>query len=61
VERTTRKSAAAELLSHRIGAVFRAIVTGVKKDGTYVRLLSPPAEDASFAARKGWTSASRCG
>ena len=44
VERTTRKAAAAELLSHRIGAVFRAIVTGVKKDGTYVRLLSPPAE-----------------
>ena len=44
VERLTRKAAAAELLAHRIGSVFHAIVTGVNKDGTYVRLLSPPAE-----------------
>lgn len=44
VERSVRKSAAAELLAHRIGSVFQAIVTGVKKEGTYVRLLSPPAE-----------------
>ena len=44
VERVTRKAAAAELLAHRIGGVFQAIVTGVNKDGTYVRLLSPPAE-----------------
>ena len=44
VERVTRKAAAAELLAHRIGNVFHAIVTGVNKDGTYVRLLSPPAE-----------------
>lgn len=32
------------LLAGRIGDVFDAIVTGVNKDGTYVRLLSPPAE-----------------
>jgi exoribonuclease R len=44
VERVTRKAAAAILLAHRIGSVFDAIVTGVNKDGTYVRLLSPPAE-----------------
>jgi VacB/RNase II family 3'-5' exoribonuclease len=44
VERSVRKSAAAELLAHRIGNVFQAIVTGVNKEGTYVRLLSPPAE-----------------
>lgn len=44
VERTARKAAAALLLEHRIGAVFDAIVTGVNRDGTYVRLLSPPAE-----------------
>ena len=44
VERVARKSAAAQLLSHRVGSVFDAIVTGVNKDGTYVRLLSPPAE-----------------
>ena len=44
VERTVRKAAAALLLAGRIGSVFDAIVTGVNKDGTYVRLLSPPAE-----------------
>ncbi len=44
VERVARKSAAAMLLEHRLGSVFDAIVTGVNKDGTYVRLLSPPAE-----------------
>jgi exoribonuclease R len=44
VERITRKAAAALLLAGRIGNVFDAIVTGVNQDGTYVRLLSPPAE-----------------
>ena len=44
VERIARKAAAALLLEHRIGSVFDAIVTGVNRDGTYVRLLSPPAE-----------------
>ncbi|MDB4886867.1 MAG: ribonuclease [Gemmatimonadetes bacterium] len=44
VERVTRKAAAALLLAHRIGVTFDAIVTGVNEDGTYVRLLSPPAE-----------------
>jgi VacB/RNase II family 3'-5' exoribonuclease len=44
VERVARKAAAALLLEHRVGSVFDAIVTGVNKDGTYVRLLSPPAE-----------------
>jgi exoribonuclease R len=44
VERTARKAAAALLLAPRIGATFDAIVTGVKRDATFVRLLSPPAE-----------------
>jgi len=44
VERFMRKAAAAVLLSDRIGEKFDAIVTGVKDDGTYVRLLKPPAE-----------------
>lgn len=44
VERVTRKAAAALLLAQRIGQRFEAIVTGVNQDGTYVRLLSPPAE-----------------
>jgi ribonuclease R len=44
VERVTRKAAAALLLAGRIGHQFDAMVTGVNKEGTYVRLLSPPAE-----------------
>jgi len=53
VERITRKAAAAILLEHRIGNVFDAIVTGVNKDGTYVRLLSPPAEGRVMRGEKG--------
>jgi exoribonuclease-2 len=44
VARIARKAAAAILLADRVGDVFDAIVTGVNKEGTYVRLLSPPAE-----------------
>ena len=53
VERVTRKAAAALLLAHRIGATFEAIVTGVNKDGTYVRLLSPPAEGRVVRGEQG--------
>jgi exoribonuclease-2 len=44
VERTVRKIAAAILFSDRIGQRFKAIVTGNKPSGTYVRLLDPPVE-----------------
>lgn len=44
VERQVRKSAAAVLLSNRIGDVFEALVTGVNVNGTWVRLQQPPAE-----------------
>src|SRR6478735_1922559 len=53
VERVTRKAAAAELLAHRIGSVFSAIVTGVNKNGTFVRLLSPPAEGRVMRGEQG--------
>jgi len=53
VERVTRKAAAAILLEHRIGNTFDAIVTGVNKDGTYVRLLSPPAEGRVMRGEQG--------
>lgn len=53
VERVTRKSAAALLLAHRVGGSFDAIVTGVNKDGTYVRLLSPPAEGRVVHGERG--------
>jgi exoribonuclease-2 len=44
VERQVRKSAAALLLSHRLGETFDAIVTGASAKGTWVRLLHPPIE-----------------
>jgi exoribonuclease-2 len=53
VERIARKSAAALLLADRIGNMFDAIVTGVNKDGTYVRLLSPPAEGRVLRGEEG--------
>ena len=39
-----RKSAAAVLLKPRIGETFEGFVTGASEKGTYVRLVSPPAE-----------------
>ena len=44
VERRVRKSAAALLLSGRIGESFDAIVTGASPKGTWVRLSQPPVE-----------------
>jgi exoribonuclease-2 len=44
VERRVRKSAAALLLSHRLGQRFNAIVTGAASKGTYVRIDHPAAE-----------------
>jgi exoribonuclease-2 len=44
VERIMRKVAAAVYLSKHIGESFDAIVTGKNEDGTYARLLKPPAE-----------------
>ncbi len=44
VERTMRKVAAAQLLSHRIGDDFDAVITGVSDKGVFARLYSPPAE-----------------
>ena len=44
VERQLRKSAAALVISSRIGATFDAIVTGASPRGTFVRVLTPPVE-----------------
>jgi VacB/RNase II family 3'-5' exoribonuclease len=44
VERQIEKSAAAMLLSARIGARFAGIVTGASEKGTWVRIASPAAE-----------------
>jgi VacB/RNase II family 3'-5' exoribonuclease len=53
VERQMRKSAAAQFLSKRIGEAFDAIVTGVSDKGTWVRLLSPPAEGMLVSGQRG--------
>ena len=44
VERQVRKSAAALLLSGRIGESFDAIVTGASSKGTWARIAQPPVE-----------------
>ncbi len=43
-ERTMRKVAAASFLASRIGEEFDAICTGAAAKGTFVRLVTPPAE-----------------
>jgi len=44
VERVMGKRLAAVALAHRIGEIFRGIVTGVTPKGTFVRITNPPAE-----------------
>jgi ribonuclease R len=44
VERSVRKSAAALLLSSRIGQRFEALVTGASEKGTWVRISDPAVE-----------------
>ncbi|MEP6923949.1 MAG: RNB domain-containing ribonuclease [Pyrinomonadaceae bacterium] len=44
VERLMRKVVAAQVLSRRIGEHFEGIITGVSGKGTFVRLITPPAE-----------------
>jgi len=53
VERFMRKAVAAVLLSNKIGENFEAIVTGASDKGTYVRILTPPAEGRLMHGEKG--------
>jgi VacB/RNase II family 3'-5' exoribonuclease len=53
VERQVRKSAAAMLLSRRIGQRFDAIVTGSSPKGTWVRVLKPPVEGKVVRGEEG--------
>ncbi|HEY0404732.1 MAG TPA: RNB domain-containing ribonuclease, partial [Pyrinomonadaceae bacterium] len=53
VERTTKKAAVAVLLSRQTGEVFDGIVTGVKEKGTFVRLVSTPAEGRIVEGEEG--------
>ena len=53
VERFMRKAAAAVLLQDRIGDIFEALVTGASEKGTYVRLITPPAEGRIVRGERG--------
>jgi VacB/RNase II family 3'-5' exoribonuclease len=53
VERFMRKAAAAVLLQGRIGEHFDALVTGASEKGTYVRLITPPAEGRIMRGERG--------
>jgi exoribonuclease-2 len=53
VERSVRKSAAAILMSRRIGEHFSGIVTGASEVGTWVRIFSPPVEGKVVHGGKG--------
>jgi exoribonuclease-2 len=44
IERLVHKSAAACLLSNRIGQEFDGVITGAGEKGTWVRILDPPVE-----------------
>jgi exoribonuclease II len=53
VERQVRKSAAALFLAGRVGETFDAVVTGASDKGTWVRVLTPPAEGMLTGGRGG--------
>ncbi|MGB5616979.1 MAG: SHOCT domain-containing protein [Desulfobacterales bacterium] len=53
VERLETKSAAAMLLSSRIGDRFDAICTGAADNGTWVRISKPPIEGRLLYGAKG--------
>jgi VacB/RNase II family 3'-5' exoribonuclease len=53
VERDVRKIAAAILFSNRIGERFKAIVTGNKPNGTFVRVVDPPVEGMLVRGQSG--------
>jgi exoribonuclease-2 len=53
VERQIRKSAAALLVESRIGARFKALVTGASPKGTWVRVKSPPIEGMLVRGQRG--------
>ncbi|MFO1312784.1 MAG: RNB domain-containing ribonuclease [Burkholderiales bacterium] len=53
VERRVAKSAAAQILSSRIGETFSAIVTGASEKGTWVRIRHPTTEGRVVRGERG--------
>jgi exoribonuclease II len=42
IERNMQKRVAAVAMAHRIGEIFRGVITGVSDKGVYVRVIDPP-------------------
>ena len=61
VERQVRKSAAALVVSSRVGEEFNALVTGASAKGTFVRVMSPPIEGKVVSGGKGLDVGDRVG
>src|SRR5262249_47731530 len=53
VERQLRKSAAALLLSSRVGDRFEGVVTGASEKGTWARIFHPPVEGKIVHGERG--------
>lgn len=53
IERFMRKVIAADFMRHRIGQVFSGIITGVKANGTYLRIIDPPVEGRVMKGEQG--------
>ncbi len=53
VERVMKKRIAAVALSGRIGEIFKGVVTGVTPQGTFVRVIDPPAEGRVVRGEQG--------
>jgi exoribonuclease-2 len=44
IDRAMQKRVAAVAMAHRIGEIFRGVITGVSEKGVYVRVIDPPFE-----------------
>lgn len=55
VERRVQKSAAAQLLEHKVGTLFSGIITGAGDKGTFVRVFEPTAEGKVVRGFQGLT------
>jgi len=53
VERRVQKSAAAQLIQHRVGNVFSGIITGAGDKGYFVRVFDPTAEGKVVRGERG--------
>jgi exoribonuclease-2 len=60
LERYMRKVSAAILLADHIGQTYDAIVTGASNKGTYVRLITPPAEGRVMRNERGLDVGDKC-